>query len=130
LLLRLSIAVVMGFWTVDKMVNPEHAQAVFKNFYGLAALSSETLLVIGLVEAGLVAAFAAGLFKTFTYGTVLALHAISTFSSWRQYLDPFENLLFFAAWPMLAACIALFAMRHHDRLLSLTRSGRKFREPR
>jgi hypothetical protein len=36
-------------------------------------------------------------------------------------LDPFTdaNLLFFAAWPMLAACIALFLLREHDTLLSI-----------
>jgi putative oxidoreductase len=42
------------------------------------------------------------------------LHGISTLSSYRQYLDPFDNLLFFAAWPMLAACVALFLLRDLD----------------
>lgn len=42
---------------------------------------------------------------------VLLLHGISTLSSYRQYLDPFNNLLFFAAWPMLAACFALYLLR-------------------
>ena len=27
---------------------------------------------------------------------------------------PFDHLLFFAAWPMWAACIALFVLREHD----------------
>ncbi len=36
-------------------------------------------------------------------------------------LDPLTdaNLLFFAAWPMLAACIALFLLCEHDTLLSI-----------
>lgn len=36
----------------------------------------------------------------------------------RQYLHPFEgvNLLLFAAWPMLAACLALYALRDADTL--------------
>jgi hypothetical protein len=45
---------------------------------------------------------------------VLLLHAVSTFSSYRQYLDPFNNLLFFAAWPMLAACFTLYTLRDLD----------------
>jgi hypothetical protein len=38
------------------------------------------------------------------------MHAVSTLSSWKMYLTPFAegpSLLFFAAWPMLAACVTL-----------------------
>lgn len=122
LFLRLGITIVMGFWTVDKIVNPEHAGAVFKNFYGLGGIGDGALLAIAIIEGLIVLAFAAGLFKTITYGAVLLMHSVSTLSSWRQYLDPFENLLFLAAWPMLAACAALFLMRDHDRLLAFGRS--------
>ena len=51
------------------------------------------------------------------------MHAGSTFSSWQQYLDPFNHLLFFTAWPMLAACVALYVLRDQDTLLSI--DGRK-----
>jgi putative oxidoreductase len=67
LLLRLGITIVMGFWTVDKIINPDHAGAVFKNFYGLGAVGDQALLVIGIVQGLIVLAFAAGLFKTVTY---------------------------------------------------------------
>lgn len=121
LLLRLGVALVMGFWTADKIINPDHAGAVFKNFYGLGAVGEQALFAIGVVEGLIVLAFLAGLFKTITYGAVLLMHMVSTISSWRQYLEPFDNLLFFAAWPMLAACVALFLMRDHDRLLACSR---------
>ncbi len=51
------------------------------------------------------------------------MHAVSTLSSFRQYLAPFKgpNLLFFAAWPMLAACIALFLLRDLDTLWTVGR---------
>jgi putative oxidoreductase len=52
--------------------------------------------------------------KRISYGLVLIMHAISTLSSWQQYLDPFNNLLFFGAWPMLAACYALYVLRDLD----------------
>jgi hypothetical protein len=38
------------------------------------------------------------------------MHAVSTLSSWKMYLTPFAegpSLPFFAAWPMLAACVTL-----------------------
>ncbi|MDP9415055.1 MAG: hypothetical protein M3Q08_13435 [Pseudomonadota bacterium] len=109
----------MAFWTADKIVNPDHAGAVFANFYGLGDLGSSALAVIGVVQAIFVVAFAIGAFKTISYGAILLMHAVSTLSSWRQYLEPFENLLFFAAWPMLAGCVALFLLRDHDRLLAV-----------
>lgn len=119
LLLRIGVAIVMIVWTIDKIINPSHAGAVFDNFYGLAGLGGAALSLIGVGEAVIVAAFVTGTFRTISYGAVLAMHTVSTLSSWRQYLDPFENLMFFAAWPMLAACIALFLLRRHDRLLAV-----------
>lgn len=114
LLLRLGAAVVMAFWTADKFLNPDHAGAVFSNFYGLDGLGNQTLLLIGGVQALIVLTFTIGLFRTFSYAAVLLLHTISTLSSWRQFAEPLENLLFLAAWPMLAACITLFVLRRHD----------------
>ena len=119
LLLRLGVAVVMIAWTDDKLLNPSHAGAVFDNFYGLGGLGPTLLMLLGIGEAIIVLAFVTGTFRTISYGAVLAMHAVSTLSSWRQYLDPFENLLFFAAWPMLAACVALFMLRTHDRLFAI-----------
>jgi len=119
LALRAGVFIVMLMWTLDKFVNPGHAGAVFENFYGLAGLGELLLMVIGAVELLLVLAFVAGLWKRWTYGAVLVLHGISTLSSYAQYMAPWENLLFFAAWPMLAACLALYLLRDHDNLLVL-----------
>lgn len=122
LLLRLGIFVVMAIWTVDKFVNPQHAIAVFEHFYLMPGLQAAIITAIGVAQALLVLAFVAGVAPTWSYGLVTLLHAVSTLSTYRQYLDPFEgpNLLFFAAWPMLAACVALFLLRDQDRLLSLS----------
>ncbi len=48
---------------------------------------------------------------------VMLMCAVSTFSSYRQYLDPFDNLLFLAAWPMLGACFALYTLRDLDTIV-------------
>ena len=100
--------------------NPDHAAAVYEKFYFIGGVTPTLLLGIALAELALLLAFVAGIAKTYTYGAVLLLHAVSTLSSYQQYLNPFEgpNLLFFAAWPMLAACLALFWLRAEDRLLA------------
>ena len=123
LALRLGVFVVMLMWTLDKFVNPAHAAAVFENFYGLAGFGGTVLTLVAIVELVLILAFVAGMWKRVTYGGVLTLHAISTFSSYAQYLSPWQpgNLLFFAAWPMLAACVALYLLRDEDTLLALHR---------
>jgi len=123
LALRLSVFLVMLMWTLDKFINPSHAAAIFENFYFIPGLESNVVLILAILEIALLALFVLGLFKTLTYGAVLALHAVSTLSSFGMYLAPFEqyNLLFFAAWPMLAACFALFLLRNED--TRLTASG-------
>jgi len=79
------------------------------------------MYAIGLVELLIVGTFLLGFMKRFSYGMVLLLHAISTFSSYKQYLAPYNgpNILFFAAWPMLAACLALYLLRDRDVLFSV-----------
>ncbi len=78
---------------------------------------------LAVVELLLLIAFVAGFAERVTYGLVLLLHGLSTFSSYGQYLHPFEkgNILFFAAWPMLAACFALYYLRDLDTRWSVAR---------
>ncbi|MAM88915.1 MAG: hypothetical protein CME36_16550 [unclassified Hahellaceae] len=116
LLLRLGIFIVFLMWTLDKFVQPEHAAKVFGAFYGLEGLGSSLLYGMGAAQLVLIAAFVLGLFKTWSYGLIMLFHGVSTLSSFGKYLDPFNNLLFFAAWPMFAACIALFLLREYDTL--------------
>jgi putative oxidoreductase len=81
---------------------------------------------IGIAELLLLIGFVIGFAPRLTYGLVLLLHAVSTFSSFRQYLHPFEgpNILFFAAWPMLGACFTLYYLRDLDILWRVGPSGR------
>jgi hypothetical protein len=74
------------------------------------------MYLIGIIESVIIIVFVLGIQKSATYGAVLVLHGISTFSAFRQHLNPFDgpNLLFFAAWPALAACYALYVLREFD----------------
>jgi hypothetical protein len=40
-------------------------------------------------------------------------------SAFSQYFDAFNNLLFFAAWPMWAACFALYLLRDADTKMTI-----------
>lgn len=116
LLLRLSVFLVMLMWTIDKFVRPEHAGGVYEEFYSIGGLGAGVFYLIGLIELAVLIGFVLGYRKRWTYAAVLIFHAVSTLSSFGQYLTPFEgtNLLFYAAWPMLAACFALYYLRDSD----------------
>ncbi|MEX1058097.1 MAG: hypothetical protein WED11_10210 [Natronospirillum sp.] len=113
-LLRAGVFIVMFMWTLDKFLQPEHAAAIYENFYAIGGLGAATFYIIGAIQMVIILAFVAGVMKTWSYGAVLLFHSVSTFSSYNQYLDAFNNLLFFAAWPMLAACVAVFLLRDFD----------------
>ncbi len=116
--LRLSVFTVMAFWTVDKFANPGHAAKVMEIFYGIGGLGQTVVYLVGGLEVILIVGFVLGIQKRWTYGLVFLLHAVSTLSSYKQYFNPWDspNLLFFAAWPMLAACFALYYLRDADTL--------------
>ncbi|WP_217359376.1 hypothetical protein [Anabaena sp. UHCC 0204] len=109
----------MLMWTLDKFVKPDHAAAIFKNFYLIGRLSNIPIYIIGTIQLVIILGFVAGFQKRWTYLLVLFFHSVSTFSSFRKYFDPFENLLFFAAWPMLAACFTLYYLKDLDTLYTI-----------
>ncbi len=119
LTLRLSIFIVMLMWTLDKFIRPEHAASVFEKYYFVGGLGQVLTWTLGGLELVLLVGFMLGIAKRWTYGAVLVLHGISTLSAFNHYITPFAegpHLLFFAAWPMLAACFSLYLLRDLDTL--------------
>ncbi len=121
LLLRLGVGIVFVIWTADKFVRPDHAAGVFEHFYMIPWLTQNSAYIVGVLQGLLVLAFLAGFMKTWSYGAVFLLHAVSTLTPMANYFSPWEgaNILFFAAWPMLAAAWALWLLRDYDTLFSL-----------
>lgn len=117
--LRLTVFLVMAVWTLDKFFAPDHAAGVFDHFYFIGGLGSAVMYVIGAVELIIILGFLLGIAKTFTYGAVFLFHAVSTLASFGMYLNPAQGRLFYAAWPMLAACFTLFLLRDRDTLWTL-----------
>jgi hypothetical protein len=99
------------------------ASRIMEHFYFIKSVSSLMIYIIGALELTVLLGFVAGLAKKWTYGLVLLFHAVSTLSSYEQYLHPLvaPNMLFFAAWPMLGACFALYYLRDLDTLWSVRR---------
>ncbi|KPH56765.1 hypothetical protein AMS58_19695 [Pseudoalteromonas porphyrae] len=112
--LRLGVFIVMLMWTLDKFVNPGHSARIFEHFYGISGSTDVVAYILGALQLILVLAFMAGIKKRITYGLIFLMHGASTLSSYGQYIDGFNNLLFFAAWPMWAACFALYLLRDED----------------
>ena len=123
LILRVTVFLVMLVWTLDKFVEPQHASKIMEHFYFIKGVSNSMIYIIGLIELGVLSAFIVGLAKRWSYGLVLLFHAVSTLSSYKQYLHPLvaPNILFFAAWPMLGACFALYYLRDLDTLWTVHR---------
>lgn len=117
--LRLGIGVFFLLWSLDKFAAPDSTVKIFSHFYK-TSIAKTTAYFIGALELGLSLVFLAGLWKRWTYGAILLLHAVSTLSTYPQLLSPFgKNHLFIAALPVLAACAALYLLREEDRLYSL-----------
>ena len=127
LVLRITVFLVMLIWTIDKFGRPAHATSVYEHFYFLRGLGPTIIYSIGVAELILLIGFVIGFAPRLTYGLVLLLHAVSTFSSFRQYFRPFEgpNILFFAAWPMLGACFTLYYLRDLDTMWRIGGAARE-----
>ncbi|WP_218353595.1 hypothetical protein [Alteromonas lipotrueiana] len=121
LALRLTVFLVLLVWTLDKFVNPAHGIRIFESFYAIKGVGEMAIYALGSLQIVLILAFVAGVAKRWTYGLVFILHGASTLSSFPQYLDAFNNLLFFAAWPMWGACFALYLLRDADTRFTLSK---------
>lgn len=116
LVTRLSIFIAMIIWVADKFLQPQHTAAVFEAFYGISGIGTSVSYLLGVIQLIIMVSFVIGFQKTITYGLVLLMHTASTLVSFPKYLAPFEpgNILFYASWPMLAACFALYYLRDLD----------------
>lgn len=120
LLSRIGIFLMMVVWAIDKFVRPEHGAAVFSSFYGFDSIGLAIVYAIGIVQLTLFGCFLVGYRQQITYGLVLLLHGVSTAVSFPVYLKTYAggpescNILFWAAFPVLAACFGLYYLRDLD----------------
>ncbi|NWG45256.1 MAG: DoxX protein [Alphaproteobacteria bacterium] len=122
-IIRYSVFAFFAVWVVEKFVKPESTVAIWKIFYFTENLPLEASYGIGVVQAVILIGFVLGLARTWTYGLLTLMHALSTLSTYEPLLDPYTrvNHLFWAAVPTLGAMIALFLLREADTIGTLRR---------
>ncbi|MBE9098222.1 hypothetical protein [Vacuolonema iberomarrocanum] len=119
--IRITVTAFFLIWSIEKIIAPEITQGVFSRFYSLT-ISSGFSVFIGIVQTAIVLLFLAGLFKLWTYGALLGMHAASVIAAHQPLFDPYmpPNHLFWAGVPTLGALIALFLMRDEDQLFTFS----------
>jgi uncharacterized membrane protein YphA (DoxX/SURF4 family) len=116
LILRLSLGVFLVQWSLGKIVVPESAIRVAEHFYGVTPTVTMTIIV-GVAEGLLALALLVGVWRRWSYGLAMLIHAVSVASTWRQLLNPYgaaSNHLFIAGVPVLAAFVLLYMIREWD----------------
>lgn len=120
LFLRVSVALLVLIWGIDKIVNVEHAVGVSDRFY-FGILSSRTLLpILGVAQCAVGVLALIGLYRSIVdpvialinLGTLLAVHA-SIIDPWGWFLEG-TNSLFFPSLTVFAACLLLIAFRSEE----------------
>jgi hypothetical protein len=116
LILRLSLAVFLLQWSIEKFIVPEAAIRIGQNFYGVA-LGAASVAILGALETLVALALLFGIYRRLSYGLAALIHAVSVVATWRQLLHPYgagQNHLFIAGVPVLAAFILIYMLREWD----------------
>jgi putative oxidoreductase len=122
-LMRLTTAAFMLVWAVAKFANVKQQQGVAAAFYGWKDAAPEVLMAIGIAQVVLLLAFAAGLYKTWTYGAVFLMHAASVAVGIGKMIPPYgpgAAMTFWAGVPVLAGLAALWLLRDRDRMVFIS----------
>ncbi len=127
-LLRISIALLVLIWGVDKIVATEHAIQVSDGFYfGLLSIPS-LMPLLGVAQVAVSGLALVGLFRRFVDPVIFLINLGSLLAVWRSIVDPWgwvlegTNVLFFPSLIVAAGCLALIAFRDQETLV-LDRKG-------
>jgi putative oxidoreductase len=130
LFLRVSIALLVLIWGLDKLVDPEHSLRVSDTFYkGLLSFPS-LMPILGAAQVGVALLAMAGLFRPIVDPVILLINLGSLLGVWRSIVDPWgwvlegTNALFFPSLIVLAGCMVLIAFRDEETLVLDRRLGR------
>jgi hypothetical protein len=118
LILRFFLAVFLLQWSIEKLILPNAAAGIARNFYGVT-LPVQASYALGIVELILSLALLFGAYRTISYGLALLPHTVAVVVSWRQLFDPYGlakigSHIWIATWPTWGGFAALFLMRAWD----------------
>jgi len=123
LLLRISVALLIVLWGIDKIVDPAHGVAVSDRFYGGLLSLPPLMPVFGGVQILVGGLALVGLFRRVVDPLVLLLNTASMVGVWRSILDPWgwvlegTNVLFFPSLTVFAASLVLVLNREGETLV-------------
>ena len=131
LALRVSIALLVLIWGIDKIVDPGHAVAVSDTFY-FSVLSLPSLLpILGGLQVLVALLAMVGLFRQWIDPLILLINLGSLLGVWRSIIDPWgwwmdgTNALFFPSLTVAAGCLLLIVFRGQESwVLDRRRGGR------
>lgn len=121
--LRVSIALLVLLWGVDKIVDPDHAIRISENFYrGLLSLPA-LMPVLGVAQVAVALLAMAGLFRVWVDPVILLINVGSMLGVWRSIIDPWgwvlegTNVLFYPSLIITAGCLVLIAFQDQETLV-------------
>lgn len=120
--LRVSLALLMLVWGLDKLVNPGHGAAVAETFYAGILSARSVMPVLGSLQIVLAVGVGLGVFRRFLYPVLAVVTGVTLVGVWRSVLDPWgwylgdTNALFFPSLIVFAGTLVLIAFREEDAL--------------
>lgn len=123
LFVRVSVALLIILWGLDKIVDPEHSLAVSDRFYGGLISFPGLMPILGAAQVGVGGLALVGLLRRFADPVVALLNLGSLLGVWRSIVDPWgwvlegTNVLFFPSLTVLAASLLLIVVRDEETLV-------------
>ena len=121
LLLRLGCAWFIFVWGVAKFTAPKQYQFILKRFDGVE-VAIDMVPLIGAAQVLICALVFLGLFRTFSYAALAAIHGFTITRIWERLIDPFvvndkgfpANRNSSIALAVFLAMVALWLLRERD----------------
>jgi len=123
LALRITIALLVLLWGIDKLVDPAHALRVSDSFYRGLLSHGALMPLLGALQVSLALLAMVGLFRRVVDPLVLLVNLGSMLGVWRSIVDPWgwfldgTNVLFFPSVIVVAGCLVLIAFRDEESLV-------------
>jgi len=129
LALRVSIALLVLLWGIDKLVDPQHAIQVSDAFYHGLLSHPGLMVVLGVGQIAVALLALAGLFRRWVDPVILVINVGSMVGVWRSIVDPWgwvlegTNVLFFPSLIVTAGCLVMIAFQDQETMVLDRRPG-------